>query len=98
MCALPNGICDYGFATVVKKPGNKPGNTPNLPNSGIHKSRLAMVSVMHSTILPVISQKPKLKSPLFISHCGPDIWPQILKFFERTLKNNSPYLHPVKKM
>jgi hypothetical protein len=46
-----------------------------------------MVSIMNSISLPVISQKPKLKS-LFISHHDPNIWPQILKSFARALENN----------
>ena len=48
----------------------RPGNIDNIPNSGIHKSRSAMVGVGNSTILPMISQKPKLKR-LFLSR--PDI-------------------------
>ena len=34
-----------GLTTVVKKTRNKPGNIHNIPNSGIHKSRSAMVGV-----------------------------------------------------
>jgi hypothetical protein len=65
-------ICKDGFTTFVKKTRNKPGNIRNLPNSGIHKSRLAMVGVRNSTSLPVITQKPKLKLH-FISRLGPDV-------------------------
>ena len=65
-------ICNDGFTTVVKKTRNKPGNIHNLPNSGIHKSRQAMVGVSNSTSLHVITQKPKLKSH-FISRLGPDV-------------------------
>jgi hypothetical protein len=46
---LQAGICDYGFATVVKKTWNKPGNIPKLPNIGIHKSRPATVGVRNAT-------------------------------------------------
>jgi hypothetical protein len=49
MCAVPNGIFEYCFATAVKKTGNKPGNIPNLSSSGIHKSRPDMVAVKTST-------------------------------------------------
>jgi hypothetical protein len=41
--------CDYGFATVVKKWGNKPGNIPNLPNSVIQKSKPTIVGINNST-------------------------------------------------
>ena len=65
-------ICNDGFTTVVKKTRNKSGNIRNLPNSGMHKSRPVMVGVRNSTRLPVITQKPKLKSH-FISRLGPDV-------------------------
>jgi len=58
---LQAGICGYGLTTVVKRTGNKPDNIRNLPNSGIHKTKPAMLGVNNSTSLPVISQKPKLK-------------------------------------
>jgi len=92
---LQAGICGYGLTTVVKRTGNKPDNIRNLPNSGIHKTKPAMLGVNNSTSLPVISQKPKLKW-LCTSRRGPDVWHQILKIFSRTLKNNSLYLHQFK--
>jgi hypothetical protein len=49
-------ICNYGFTTAVKKTRNKPGNIRNLPNSGIHRNRPAMVGVRNSTSLHVITQ------------------------------------------
>ena len=71
-------ICKDGFTTVLKKTRNKPGNIRNLPNSGIHKSKPAMVEVRNSTSLPVITQKPKLKSR-FISRLGADVLASILQ-------------------
>jgi hypothetical protein len=65
-------ICNDGFTTVVKKTRNKPGNIRNLRNSGIHKSSPVMIGVRNSTSLPVVTQKPKLKSA-FISRLGPDV-------------------------
>jgi len=62
---LQAGICDYGLATAVKKTGNKPGNIRNLLNSGVHKTRPAMLVISNSTILPLISQKTKLNHFLY---------------------------------
>lgn len=64
--------CNDDFTTVVTKTRNKPGNIRSLPNSGIHKSRSAIVGVRNSTSLPLISQKPKLKSH-FITRLCPDV-------------------------
>jgi hypothetical protein len=61
--------CDEGFTAVVKKKRNKPDD---LPNSGTHKRRPAMVGVRNSSCLRVTTKKPKLKS-LFISRLGPDV-------------------------
>jgi hypothetical protein len=65
-------ICNDGFTRVVKKTRNKPGNIRNLPKSGLHRSRPAMVGVRNSTSLLVITQKPKLRSH-FILRLGPDV-------------------------
>ena len=45
--------CDEGFTAVVKK-RNKPDG---LPNSGTHKSRLAMVGARNYSCFPVITKK-----------------------------------------
>jgi len=93
---LQAGICDYGLATAVKKTGNKPGNIRNLLNSGVRKTRPAMLVIRNSTILPVISQKTKL------NHFPYRVVVLIFgikygKKFSRSLKINSFYLHQFKK-
>jgi hypothetical protein len=96
------GICNDGFTTAIKKTRNKPGNIRNIPNSGIHKSRPAMIEVRNSISLAVITQKPTLKS-LFVSRLGPVILASDVKdflhghvkltFLSCTLLNTEFYLY-----